>query len=110
MDSSLCVLYEHCVSPEQQVLNDIYVTLLLPGLAWSLVMTSYISTMGQIPSVPCWVVSTAQTFQIASRAAPTRSSWLSAAMPRSAAMDLCCSTQVGTFWLEEGLSKNTVMG
>lgn len=60
-------------------------------------MTSYISTMGQTPSAPCWVVSMAQTFQTALRAAPTCSSWLSAAMLPSAAMDLCCSTQVGAF-------------
>lgn len=80
----------------------------LPGLAWSPVMTSYISTMGRTPSAPCWVVSMAQTFRIASRAAPTRSSWLSAVMLPSAAMDLFCSTQVGTSLVREMTWKNSI--
>lgn len=60
-------------------------------------MTSCTSMMDRTPSAPCWVAFMAQMFPIALRAAPTRSSWLSAATPLSAAMDLCCSTQVHVF-------------
>lgn len=58
-------------------------------------MTSCISTTGRTPSAPFWAVSMAQMFQTRSKAAPTRSFWLSAATRLSAAMDLCFSTQVG---------------
>lgn len=64
-------------------------------------MTFYISTMGLTPSAPCWEVSMAQTFQIVLRAAPTCSSWLSAVMLPSAAMDLCYSTQVDTLLFQK---------
>lgn len=66
-------------------------------------MTSCISTMVQTPSAPCWAVSTVQMFQTASKAAPTHCFWLSAATHPSAAMDLCCSTQVGEIKHEETL-------
>ena len=57
-------------------------------------MTSCTFTTGQTPSAPCWEAFTALMYPTASRAAPTRSSWPSAATLPSAAMDLCCSTQV----------------
>jgi len=58
--------------------------------------------MDRTPSALCWVVFMAQMFQTALRAAPTHSSWLSAAMLPSAAMDLFFNTQVGTFLVKGG--------